>query len=93
MFWKLDITVDECYNICQITDAFLGILSEQKFVVIHCLLCSYQSLFTPKGGFQMRYVDLHVHSNDSDGTLSPTEVVQLARKKIWLPLHCQTMTQ
>lgn len=29
----------------------------------------------------MRYVDLHVHSNASDGTLTPTEVVQLARKK------------
>lgn len=29
----------------------------------------------------MRYVDLHVHSNASDGTLTPTEVVQLAIQK------------
>lgn len=29
----------------------------------------------------MKYVDLHVHSNASDGTLSPTEVVQLALTK------------
>lgn len=29
----------------------------------------------------MRYIDLHVHSNASDGTLSPTEVVLLAIKK------------
>ena len=29
----------------------------------------------------MRYVDLHVHSNASDGTLTPTEVVQLALQK------------
>lgn len=29
----------------------------------------------------MKYVDLHVHSNASDGTLSPTEVVQLALEK------------
>lgn len=29
----------------------------------------------------MRYIDLHVHSNASDGTLSPTEVVQLAFQK------------
>lgn len=28
----------------------------------------------------MDYIDLHVHSNASDGTLSPTEVVQLAIK-------------
>lgn len=26
----------------------------------------------------MKYIDLHVHSNASDGTLSPTEVVELA---------------
>jgi predicted metal-dependent phosphoesterase TrpH len=29
----------------------------------------------------MKYIDLHVHSNASDGTLSPTEVVRLAAKK------------
>lgn len=29
----------------------------------------------------MRYVDLHVHSNASDGTLTPTEVVHLAIEK------------
>lgn len=29
----------------------------------------------------MRYVDLHVHSNASDGTLTPTEVVELAIEK------------
>lgn len=29
----------------------------------------------------MRYVDLHVHSNASDGTLTPSEVVQLAIQK------------
>lgn len=29
----------------------------------------------------MKYVDLHVHSNASDGTLSPSEVVELALKK------------
>lgn len=29
----------------------------------------------------MRYIDLHVHSNASDGTLSPTEVVELAFQK------------
>ncbi|BBF45370.1 predicted metal-dependent phosphoesterase [Lachnospiraceae bacterium KM106-2] len=29
----------------------------------------------------MKYIDLHVHSNMSDGTLSPTEVVELAAKK------------
>lgn len=29
----------------------------------------------------MRYIDLHVHSNASDGTLTPTEVVQLALQK------------
>lgn len=34
----------------------------------------------------MKYVDLHVHSNASDGTLSPSEVVELALKKIWQQL-------
>lgn len=29
----------------------------------------------------MRYIDLHVHSNASDGTLTPTEVVKLAIDK------------
>ncbi|MDO5349330.1 MAG: PHP domain-containing protein [Lachnospiraceae bacterium] len=29
----------------------------------------------------MGYIDLHVHSNASDGTLSPTQVVELAAKK------------
>lgn len=29
----------------------------------------------------MRYIDLHVHSNASDGTLTPTEVVKLAIEK------------
>lgn len=29
----------------------------------------------------MKYIDLHVHSTASDGTLSPTEVVQLAFQK------------
>lgn len=29
----------------------------------------------------MRYIDLHVHSNASDGTFTPTEVVQLAIQK------------
>lgn len=29
----------------------------------------------------MRYIDLHVHSNASDGTLTPSEVVQLAIQK------------
>lgn len=29
----------------------------------------------------MRYIDLHVHSNASDGTLTPTEVVKLAVQK------------
>lgn len=29
----------------------------------------------------MKYIDLHVHSNCSDGTLSPSELVQYARKK------------
>lgn len=29
----------------------------------------------------MRYVDLHVHSNTSDGTLTPSEVVHLALQK------------
>lgn len=33
-------------------------------------------LFTK--GVTMRYIDLHVHSNASDGTLTPTEVVRLA---------------
>lgn len=28
----------------------------------------------------MKFVDLHVHSNASDGTLTPSEVVQLAKK-------------
>ena len=28
----------------------------------------------------MRWVDLHVHSNKSDGTLPPTELVSLARR-------------
>ena len=28
----------------------------------------------------MNYVDLHVHSNASDGTLTPSEVVCLAKK-------------
>lgn len=31
-------------------------------------------------GYVMRWVDLHVHSNKSDGTLSPTELVSLARR-------------
>lgn len=29
----------------------------------------------------MKYIDLHVHSNVSDGTLTPTQVVKLAAKK------------
>lgn len=29
----------------------------------------------------MEYIDLHVHSNKSDGTLSPSEVVRLAKEK------------
>lgn len=29
----------------------------------------------------MEYIDLHVHSNKSDGTLSPCEVVRLAKEK------------
>lgn len=29
----------------------------------------------------MKIVDLHVHSNKSDGSLTPTEVVQLALEK------------
>ena len=28
----------------------------------------------------MKYIDLHVHSNISDGTLSPTELVKEAQK-------------
>ena len=29
----------------------------------------------------MELIDLHVHSNASDGTLSPTQVVELARRQ------------
>jgi len=28
-----------------------------------------------------KYIDLHVHSNESDGTLTPTEVIALAKKQ------------
>lgn len=29
----------------------------------------------------MEFIDLHVHSNASDGTLSPSQVVELARRQ------------
>ena len=35
----------------------------------------------PKAGIYMKIVDLHVHSNKSDGTLSPSELVDLAVQK------------
>jgi predicted metal-dependent phosphoesterase TrpH len=33
------------------------------------------------GGYSMDFIDLHVHSNASDGTLSPEETVALAKEK------------
>lgn len=35
----------------------------------------------PKAGMYMKIVDLHVHSNKSDGTCSPSELVDLAIQK------------
>lgn len=35
----------------------------------------------PKAGMHMKIVDLHVHSNKSDGTCSPSELVDLAIQK------------
>lgn len=35
----------------------------------------------PKGAHFMKRIDLHVHSSISDGTMTPTEVVELAIKK------------
>jgi predicted metal-dependent phosphoesterase TrpH len=34
-----------------------------------------------KGCYFMKYIDLHVHSNCSDGTVSPADLVALAKKK------------
>ena len=35
----------------------------------------------------MGFVDLHVHSDASDGTFTPTQVVELAKMPVWMPLH------
>ena len=40
----------------------------------------------------MDFVDLHVHSNASDGTFSPSQVVELAKMPDWMPLPLQTTT-
>lgn len=40
----------------------------------------------------MGFVDLHVHSNASDGTFSPSQVVELAKNASGMPLPLQTTT-
>ena len=40
----------------------------------------------------MNFIDLHVHSTCSDGTYTPTQLVEYAAQKDCLRLHLQTMT-
>ena len=38
-------------------------------------------IFTRKEIFMKKYIDLHVHSTVSDGTLNPSELVHYAQEK------------
>lgn len=39
-----------------------------------------------------RIIDLHVHSTESDGTLTPTEIVSAAKAPVCPPLRSQITT-
>ncbi len=47
-------------------------------LVLTDMLKKHSTLVVCRKVVLMNYIDLHVHSNASDGTLSPTEVVELA---------------
>lgn len=51
------------------------------FYLIYVILSTDSKMYHKGGNCQMSYIDLHVHSNYSDGTLSPSQIVSLAIEK------------